>query len=93
MATTVESFADVMKEVWSSQKLINQAYGYMLEYKSSEQIAWEDAVRWIAQKHAPAKPEEPVVFSWDWPSKKVSQSPQTLGFGDLEDDYGDEWDD
>lgn len=55
-----------------------------------ERAAWEAAVQWIEQKHAPPAPEPAVVFDWNWPNPDVSQSPRPLGVGDLEKDWEDD---
>lgn len=91
------SYQSLMKTVWNSQSLINQLYGDVFmgwKHRTEEEIAWDEAVAWIAQKHAPEPPEESIVFDWQWPNPDVSQSPKPLGVGDLEEDWDyDDYDD
>ena len=92
------TFTSVMKQVWDSQSLYTQLYfSDPAEYRrrteeQREQLAWDQAVAWIAAKHAPEAPEPPLEMTWDWPSREVSQSPYLSRVGDLEYDLDDDED-
>lgn len=81
----LQRYTQIAKEVWKDLDL---------HYRPSAQrdpwgphsLAWDDAVQWIAAKHEPPKPEPPISISFEWPPRDVSQSPQPLGVGDLEED-------
>lgn len=68
------SINSVLKDVWHSQKLINDFYGDAMDWlhRDPEQEAWDDAVRWIAKRHTPPEPEKPIHIDWDWPDPAIS---------------------